>query len=124
MSCPHGVALVLVFLSDKEHLKEKEKLEMELAAVRSANEDQRRHIEILDQALNNAQAKVIKLEEEVRHGQYFCALRIDMDHGYISVHPSPDSLCPTGISRSSCFPCTCPFIEKMCGYTQASKRRS
>ncbi|NXP77533.1 AMOL1 protein, partial [Ramphastos sulfuratus] len=56
---------------DKEHLKEKEKLEMELAAVRSANEDQRRHIEILDQALNNAQAKVIKLEEELRRKQAY-----------------------------------------------------
>ncbi|KAK4831496.1 hypothetical protein QYF61_018080 [Mycteria americana] len=54
----------LYVTQNKEHLKEKEKLEMELAAVRSANEDQRRHIEILDQALNNAQAKVIKLEEE------------------------------------------------------------
>lgn len=75
VSCPPGAALV-VFLPDKEHLKEKEKLEMELAAVRSANEDQRRHIEILDQALNNAQAKVIKLEEEVRHGQHLCAPRI------------------------------------------------
>lgn len=39
---------------------------MELAAVRNASEDHRRHIEILDQALNNAQARVIKLEEEVR----------------------------------------------------------
>ncbi|KAI1242045.1 hypothetical protein IHE44_0005561, partial [Lamprotornis superbus] len=58
-------------LRDKEHLKEKEKLEMELAAVRSANEDQRRHIEILDQALNNAQAKVIKLEEELRRKQAY-----------------------------------------------------
>ncbi|KFQ46428.1 Angiomotin-like 1, partial [Nestor notabilis] len=66
----------LYVTQNKEHLKEKEKLEMELAAVRSANEDQRRHIEILDQALNNAQAKVIKLEEEVRHGQHFCALRV------------------------------------------------
>ncbi|KFO61514.1 Angiomotin-like 1, partial [Corvus brachyrhynchos] len=56
---------------NKEHLKEKEKLEMELAAVRSANEDQRRHIEILDQALNNAQAKVIKLEEELRRKQAY-----------------------------------------------------
>lgn len=65
--CSHGAALV-VFLPDKEHLKEKEKLEMELVTLRSANEDQRRHIEILDQALNNAQAKVIKLEEEVRQG--------------------------------------------------------
>ncbi|XP_050826942.1 angiomotin-like protein 1 isoform X2 [Serinus canaria] len=56
---------------NKENLKEKEKLEMELAAVRSANEDQRRHIEILDQALNNAQAKVIKLEEELRRKQAY-----------------------------------------------------
>lgn len=39
---------------------------MELAAVRTASEDHRRHIEILDQALSNAQARVIKLEEEVR----------------------------------------------------------
>ncbi|XP_067842463.1 angiomotin-like protein 1 isoform X2 [Heptranchias perlo] len=55
----------------KEHLKEKEKLEMELAAMRSANEDQRRHIEILDQALNNAQAKVVRLEEELRKKQVY-----------------------------------------------------
>lgn len=81
MSCPPGAALVLVFLPDKEHLKEKEKLEMELAAVRSANEDQRRHIEILDQALNNAQAKVIKLEEEVRHGQHFSPLKLVVAYG-------------------------------------------
>ncbi|XP_010220392.1 PREDICTED: angiomotin-like protein 1 [Tinamus guttatus] len=59
----------LYVTQNKEHLKEKEKLEMELAAMRSANEDQRRHIEILDQALSNAQAKVIKLEEE-RQGSY------------------------------------------------------
>lgn len=52
--------------SDKETLREKEKLEMELSALRSTTEDQRRHIEIRDQALNNAQAKVVKLEEEVR----------------------------------------------------------
>lgn len=52
--------------SDKETLREKEKLEMELNAVRSTTDDQRRHIEIRDQALNNAQAKVVKLEEEVR----------------------------------------------------------
>lgn len=51
--------------SDKETLREKEKLEMELNALRSTTEDQRRHIEIRDQALNNAQAKVVKLEEEV-----------------------------------------------------------
>lgn len=76
MSCSHGAVPVLGFLPDKEHLKEKEKLEMELAAMRSTNEDQRRHIEILDQALNNAQAKVIKLEEEVRHGHHSSAHRV------------------------------------------------
>lgn len=54
-----------VSLTDKETQREKEKLEMELSALRSTNEDQRRHIEIRDQALNNAQAKVVKLEEEV-----------------------------------------------------------
>ncbi|XP_054830093.1 angiomotin-like protein 1 isoform X2 [Eublepharis macularius] len=47
----------------------KEKMEMELTAVRLTNEEQRRHIEILDQALNNAQARVIKLEEELRKKQ-------------------------------------------------------
>lgn len=52
-------------IADKETLREKEKLEMELNTLRSTTEDQRRHIEIRDQALNNAQAKVVKLEEEV-----------------------------------------------------------
>ncbi|KAG8008136.1 Angiomotin [Nibea albiflora] len=50
-------------LRDKETLREKEKLEMELNALRSTTEDQRRHIEIRDQALNNAQAKVLKKKQ-------------------------------------------------------------
>lgn len=63
----HEAHCVCTCVSDKETLREKEKLEMELNALRSTTEDQRRHIEIRDQALNNAQAKVVKLEEEVRH---------------------------------------------------------
>uniref|UniRef100_A0A665TFC0 Angiomotin n=1 Tax=Echeneis naucrates TaxID=173247 RepID=A0A665TFC0_ECHNA len=55
----------------KETLREKEKLEMELTALRSTTEDQRRHIEIRDQALNNAQAKVVKLEEELKKKQVY-----------------------------------------------------
>ncbi|XP_043547426.1 angiomotin-like protein 1 isoform X7 [Chiloscyllium plagiosum] len=55
----------------KEHLKEGEKLEMELATMRSANEDQQRRIEILDQALNNTQAKVVRLEQELRKKQVY-----------------------------------------------------
>lgn len=54
--------------TDKETQREKDKLEMELNALRSTTDDQRRHIEIRDQALNNAQAKVVKLEEEVSIG--------------------------------------------------------
>ncbi|XP_028276812.1 angiomotin isoform X2 [Parambassis ranga] len=56
---------------NKETLREKEKLEMELTALRSTMEDQRRHIEIRDQALNNAQAKVVKLEEELKKKQVY-----------------------------------------------------
>ncbi|XP_063161943.1 angiomotin-like protein 1 [Candoia aspera] len=54
---------------NKEYVKEKEKLEMDLTAMRLTHEEQRRHIEILDQALNSAQAKVIKLEAELRKKQ-------------------------------------------------------
>lgn len=57
--------VVVVFLSGRESLKDLEKLQMEAASLRSANEDQQRHIEILEQALNNAQSKVVRLEEEV-----------------------------------------------------------
>lgn len=56
---------------NKETLREKEKLEMELNSLRSQTEDQRRHIEIRDQALNNAQAKVVKLEEELKKKQVY-----------------------------------------------------
>ncbi|KAJ8266904.1 hypothetical protein GJAV_G00135980 [Gymnothorax javanicus] len=56
---------------NKETQREKETLEIELNALRSANEDQRRHIEIRDQALNNAQAKVVKLEEELKKKQVY-----------------------------------------------------
>ncbi|XP_038128031.1 angiomotin isoform X1 [Cyprinodon tularosa] len=56
---------------NKEIMREKEKLEMELNAVRSTADDQRRHIEIRDQALNNAQAKVVKLEEELKKKQVY-----------------------------------------------------
>ncbi|XP_062843960.1 angiomotin-like protein 1 isoform X2 [Trichomycterus rosablanca] len=52
-------------LVGRESLKEIERLETEAESLRSANQDQRRHIEILEQALNNAQSKVVRLEEEL-----------------------------------------------------------
>ncbi|XP_039510196.1 angiomotin-like protein 1 [Pimephales promelas] len=55
----------------RESLKDLEKLEMEAADLRSDNEDQRRHIGILEQALNNAQSKVAKLEEELSKKQKY-----------------------------------------------------
>ncbi|XP_035145660.1 angiomotin isoform X3 [Callithrix jacchus] len=60
-----------LFAKNKESQREKEKLEAELATARSTNEDQRRHIEIRDQALGNAQAKVVKLEEELKKKQVY-----------------------------------------------------
>ncbi|XP_036161240.1 angiomotin isoform X2 [Myotis myotis] len=60
-----------LFAKNKESMREKEKLETELATARSTNEDQRRHIEIRDQALSNAQAKVVKLEEELKKKQVY-----------------------------------------------------
>ncbi|XP_035241911.1 angiomotin-like protein 1 isoform X2 [Anguilla anguilla] len=66
-----GRAAGLYLLQSRESIKEREKLEMEVAALRTANEDQRRHVEILEQALNNAQGKVVKLEEELRKKQVY-----------------------------------------------------
>ncbi|XP_036412093.1 angiomotin-like protein 1 isoform X2 [Colossoma macropomum] len=55
----------------RESIKEMERLEMEADTLRSASEDQRRHIEILEQALNNAQSKVVRLEEELGKKQVY-----------------------------------------------------
>uniref|UniRef100_A0A3B4CMS4 Angiomotin C-terminal domain-containing protein n=1 Tax=Pygocentrus nattereri TaxID=42514 RepID=A0A3B4CMS4_PYGNA len=55
----------------RESIKEMERLEVEVETLRSGNEDQRHHIEILEQALNNAQSKVVRLEEELRKKQVY-----------------------------------------------------
>ncbi|NXC37573.1 AMOL2 protein, partial [Penelope pileata] len=49
-----------------EHQQEKEKLEREASLLRSANEDQRRRAELLEQALSSAQARAAKAEAELR----------------------------------------------------------
>ncbi|KAM6122055.1 angiomotin-like protein 2 [Pterocles gutturalis] len=49
-----------------EHQQEKEKLEREVSVLRSANEDQRRRAELLEQALGSAQARAAKVEAELR----------------------------------------------------------
>jgi hypothetical protein len=40
-------------------------LEIELSAQRSTLQEQRTHIDVLDNALTNAQANVVRLEDEV-----------------------------------------------------------
>ncbi|XP_006774087.1 PREDICTED: angiomotin isoform X2 [Myotis davidii] len=74
-----------LFAKNKESMREKEKLETELATARSTNEDQRRHIEIRDQALSNAQAKVVKLEEELKKKQVYVDKVEKMQHALVQL---------------------------------------
>nr|XP_037868797.1 angiomotin-like protein 2 isoform X2 [Bombyx mori]XP_037868798.1 angiomotin-like protein 2 isoform X2 [Bombyx mori]XP_037868799.1 angiomotin-like protein 2 isoform X2 [Bombyx mori] len=52
---------------NKELACAKERQEIEMAAQRATLQEQRTHIDILDTALTNAQANVVRLEEECRH---------------------------------------------------------
>lgn len=54
---------------NKELVAAKERQEIELAAQRATLQEQRTHIDILDTALTNAQANVVRLEEECRKKQ-------------------------------------------------------
>ncbi|KAL1115610.1 hypothetical protein AAG570_005900 [Ranatra chinensis] len=54
---------------NKELQAAKERQEIELAAQRATLQEQRTHIDILDTALINAQANVVRLEEECRQKQ-------------------------------------------------------
>ncbi|XP_075209775.1 uncharacterized protein LOC142317253 isoform X2 [Lycorma delicatula] len=54
---------------NKELMAAKERQEIELAAQRATLQEQRTHIDILDTALTNAQANVVRLEEECRKKQ-------------------------------------------------------
>ncbi|XP_069172424.1 angiomotin-like protein 1 isoform X3 [Procambarus clarkii] len=54
---------------NKELIAAKERQEIELTAQRQTLNEQRTHIDILDSALTNAQANVVKLEEELRKKQ-------------------------------------------------------
>lgn len=56
---------------NKELMAAKERHEIELAAQRATLQEQRSHIDILDSALTNAQANVLKLEEECRKKQAY-----------------------------------------------------
>lgn len=55
--------VLMTLLFPAEYQQEKEQ---EVAILRSANEDQRRRAELLEQALSNAQARAAKMEDELR----------------------------------------------------------
>ncbi|KAE8604841.1 hypothetical protein XENTR_v10014855 [Xenopus tropicalis] len=50
----------------REQQQDREKLEREVTLLRSANEDQRRRAELLEQALSNAQSRAARAEDELR----------------------------------------------------------
>ncbi|XP_018119452.1 angiomotin-like protein 2 [Xenopus laevis] len=61
----HGAVSKLI-AQCREQQQEREKLEREVTLLRSANEDQRRRAELLEQALSNAQSRAARTEDELR----------------------------------------------------------
>lgn len=57
---------LFVLSSDYEYQQEREKLQREIARLHGTNEDQRRRAELLEQALSSAQARTVKMEDELQ----------------------------------------------------------
>lgn len=87
--------------SDKELACAKERQEIEMAAQRATLQEQRTHIDILDTALTNAQANVVRLEEEVSelYHNFF------KDYSHIrNTHPVLLGTLQTSIRRTQKYP--------------------
>ena len=67
---------ILLLLLDKEITSAKERLDIESTAQRSTLQEQRTHIEILDKALSNAQASIIRMEDEVSNQYYLYSYQL------------------------------------------------
>ncbi|KAK8782071.1 hypothetical protein V5799_016594 [Amblyomma americanum] len=65
------VLIAQLLTQNRELTADKERKEIELQAQRAILQEQRNHIDILDNALNNAQANVVRLEEECRKKQFY-----------------------------------------------------
>ncbi|XP_049803934.1 angiomotin-like protein 2 [Schistocerca nitens] len=65
------ILVAQLITQNKELAAAKERQEIELAAQRATLQEQRTHIDILDTALTNAQANVVRLEEECRKKQVY-----------------------------------------------------
>ncbi|XP_044731110.1 angiomotin-like protein 1 isoform X2 [Chrysoperla carnea] len=65
------ILIAQLITQNKELVAAKERQEIELAAQRATLQEQRTHIDILDNALINAQGNVVRLEEECRKKQMY-----------------------------------------------------
>lgn len=91
------------FITDKELIAAKERQEIELTAQRQTLNEQRTHIDILDSALTNAQANVVKLEEEVGLCMESCTCHSSsVDVGLVK-HDNPTIWFPILARQKLCF---------------------
>ncbi|CAG0916085.1 unnamed protein product [Notodromas monacha] len=68
---PAGSVIAQIIAQNRDLRATKERQEVELAAQRDTLQEQRQHIDILDSALTNAQANVVRLEEECHKRQSY-----------------------------------------------------
>ncbi|PZC85486.1 hypothetical protein B5X24_HaOG216594 [Helicoverpa armigera] len=75
---------------NKELACAKERQEIEMAAQRATLQEQRTHIDILDTALTNAQANVVRLEEECRHASGYVERVMGLQRALASLQQASD----------------------------------
>ncbi|XP_026737461.1 angiomotin-like isoform X2 [Trichoplusia ni] len=79
-----------VITQNKELACAKERQEIEMAAQRATLQEQRTHIDILDTALTNAQANVVRLEEECRHASGYVERVMGLQRALASLQQASD----------------------------------
>ncbi|CAG9132038.1 unnamed protein product [Plutella xylostella] len=75
---------------NKELACAKERQEIEMAAQRATLQEQRTHIDILDTALTNAQANVVRLEDECRHASGYVERVMGLQRALGSIQQASD----------------------------------
>ncbi|KAJ8727396.1 hypothetical protein PYW07_001515 [Mythimna separata] len=75
---------------NKELACAKERQEIEMAAQRATLQEQRTHIDILDTALTNAQANVVRLEEDCRHASGYVERVMGLQRALASLQQASD----------------------------------
>ncbi|XP_061377419.1 angiomotin-like protein 2 [Danaus plexippus] len=75
---------------NKELACAKERQEIEMSAQRATLQEQRTHIDILDTALTNAQANVVRLEDECRHASGYVERVLGLQRALASLQQASD----------------------------------